>query len=519
MNSNSAIDTSKLTTGGRWNFYRDNPWEFLMECCYTIDQVDKATPIKLLPNRDYGRRYAIAWRNSPLLAVPKTRRMTMSWYTIALYVWDTMFFAGRFNAFVSKKEEDANELVKRAKFILDNIPADKIPRDMIPAYEDKFCVLEFPEIKSKIQGFPQGADQLRQFTFSGIFGDESAFWENAQKFYSASYPTIDGGGRMTLVSSPAPGFFKRLCFDAMQVKGDIQVEDYPPKVIELMQGLRVWHNPKNKFLVFELHYTADPLKRDPAYKESIRNSMPIMEYLREYELHWDTFEGFPVFPEFSKLHVINEQPVAQNGIPMLIGFDFGLTPAAIIGQLQEDQLIIFEEIVELNMGATRFYEKVRQHIMLHYPAFSDLRKNWLCFIDPAGLQRSQTDESSCAQALAGDGSGFIPRPGPIAWEDRRKAVVGILQKMTKRGPAFQICGRQSPTLLKGFEGGYRFSEKAADIEPTKLRPVKDAFSHPHDALQYLISGVQSATSHLKRSIPRPVYAITERGERNHRRAS
>lgn len=497
--------------------YKLDPWAFLMECCFTLDQVDKVKPVKTLPDREYGRIYAQMWHKNPLLAVPKTRRMTMSWYTIALYVWDTIFHDGRFNAFVSKKEDDANELVSRAKFILDNIPADKIPRALLPPYESKFCVLDFPSIKSKIQGFPQGADQLRQFTFSGIFGDESAFWDNAQKFYAASFPTIDGGGRMTLVSSPAPGFFKKLCFDAMDAHGDIQVEEYPPDSEQPMQGLRMWHNKKNRFTVFELHYTADPLKRAPSYKESVKNSMPIMEYLREYELHWDTFEGFPVFPEFSKLHVMYQEPGAVPGIPMLIGFDFGLTPACVIGQMQEDQLVIFEEIVEVNMGATRFYEKVASHIKMYYPAFSDLRKNWLCFVDPAGFQRSQSDESTCVQALCGpDGRGFIPRPGPIAWEERRKNVVQMLQKMTKSGPCFQLSARGCPTILKGFEGGYRFSEKAADIEPGKLRPVKDAFSHPHDALQYLVSGIKDATATLRRSPPRPSYSIT--GGSNSRRA-
>lgn len=495
----------------RWIYYKNNPWAFLTECCFTLDQVNKGEPVKTLPEREYGKLYCELWRRYPLLAVPKTRRMTMSWYTISLYLWDTIFNNGRFNAFVSKKEDDANELVERAKFILAHIPEDKIPRKLLPESNGKFNLLEFPGINSKIQGFPQGADQLRQFTFSGIFGDESAFWENAQKFYAASFPTIDGGGRMTLVSSPAPGFFKRLCFDAMDARGDIQVEDYQPEFLQPMQGTRLWHNKKNRFNVFELHYTADPLKRDPAYKESIKNSMPIMEYLREYELHWDTYEGLPVYPEFSKLHVTHDRPQPQVGIPMLIGVDFGLTPAAVIGQMQEDQLVIFEEIVEINMGATRFYEKVSNHIKLYYPGFSDLRKDWLCFIDPAGLQRAQTDEATCAQALAGpDGRGFIVRPGPIAWEERRKSVVGMLMKMTSRGPAFQLYSRGCPTVLKGFEGGYRFSDKAAEIEPNKLRPVKDAFSHPHDALQYLCAGIKDATASLKRSIPRPQYAITER---------
>lgn len=481
--------------------YRSDPWAFITECVFTLDQVDKDEPIKLMPDKEYLKLYCKLWQRYPLLAVPKTRRMTMSWMTIGLYVWDTIFHKGRFNAFVSKKEDDANELVNRAKFILDNINSEKLPRELIPKYEHKFNVLNFPELMSKIQGFPQGADQLRQFTFSGIFGDESAFWEYAEKFYAASFPTIDGGGRMTLVSSPAPGFFKKLCFDAMDQPGDINVAEYSPDYKNPMQGVRAWQNQKNKFLVYELHYTADPEKRDPSYKESIKNSMPVQEYLREYELHWDTFSGQPVYPEFGKIHVIDEQPTPEPGLPMLIGLDFGLTPAAVVAQYADGVLTIFKEYVEVNMGAIRFMDMLTADLRLRYPGF-DFKKNWKCFIDPSGLFRSDTDESSCAQIVA---KYFVPIPGPVAWEQRRNAVVSQLIKLNKGIPAFQLYARECPVLFKGFEGGYRFSDKNVELEPNKLRPLKDSYSHPHDALQYVCSGVKSLTQSAMKQMPKPTY--------------
>lgn len=490
-----------------YKHYRDNPWDFLTKCVYTLDQVDKNEPKKLFPDKEYLRLYCLLWLRYPLLLVPKTRRMTMSWATIGLYTWEAIFHRGRFTAFVSKKEDDANELVKRAKFIVENL--DKhFPKEFIPRIDAKFNVLEFKETESRIQGFPQGADQLRQFTFSGIFGDESAFWEKAQEFYAASFPTIDGGGRMTLVSSPAPGFFKKLVHDAMEEVGDINVSDYTPDWKSPMQGVRIWQNPKNKFLVFELHYTADPTKRDPSYKESIKNSMPLQEYLREYELHWDTFAGQPVYPEFNKdLHKLKAEPKPMHGIPMLIGFDFGLTPAAVVGQYQDGQLIIFREYVEVNMGAERFVPKVIADIRLRWPEFGDLKQNWRCFIDPSGVFRNDTDESSCALVLGANG--FTVIPGPIAWEDRRKAVVKFLQGLTPHGPAFQVWERGAPMIVKGFEGGYRYNEKNFDIEPTKIRPIKDQYSHPHDALQYLCSGVQAINAALKRAIPKASYTLNK----------
>lgn len=491
----------------RYLYYKNNPWAFLMNCVYTIDQVDKISPIKTLPDREYAQLYATIWASYSRMAIPKSRRMTMSWFTIALYTHDTLFNAGRFNAFVSKKEDDADELVKRARFIVDHIPETEIPKELLPNYTFKFCSLEFPDQQSRIQGFPQGADQLRQFTFSGIFGDESAFWEYSKEFYAASYPTIEGGGRMTLVSSPAPGFFKKLCFDSLDTPEDISIEDMQPDAKQLMEGVRLWHNKQNKFTVFEVHYTADPNKRKPEFKESVKNAMPLMEYLREYELHWDTFAGFPVYPEWSRLHETTDIPHPMSGLPMLIGFDFGLTPAAIIAQYQEDRLIVFEELVEINMGSDRFAVKVAAHIRMCYSSHSNLKKNWLCFIDPAGLQRNQKDETACAQSLSE--VGFVPAPGPVNWEPRRQGVVHFLKAMTAKGPCLQVYTRGCPMLVKGFEGGYHYPEKFIESEPNKIRPLKNGYSHPHDAFQYLACGIRDVVARVSKQVPRLQYSARE----------
>ncbi len=212
-----------MTTEAHWieklSLYRSDPWAFLSECVYTLDQTDAENPIKKFPvHLKYLKLYARIWQREKLVAVPKSRRMYMSWMNLALYLWDTLFHIGRANAFVSKKEDDADDLVKRAKFIYDNIPEDVLPKALLPRAVYTYGKLRFPDIDSQIQGFPQGADQLRAFTFSGILADEMAFWEEAQKMYAASFPTLEGGGRFTAISSPGPGFFKRLVFDKLDVE-------------------------------------------------------------------------------------------------------------------------------------------------------------------------------------------------------------------------------------------------------------------------------------------------------------
>jgi hypothetical protein len=209
-----AADPNNLML--RLEHFRQDPWYFAIRCVFTKDEVDRKMPTKAFPaHLDYLKLYFQLWQEVKFLAVPKSRRMFMTWANITLYLWDTVFHLGRNNAFVSKKEDDSDELVKKAKFILDNIPEHEIPKDLLPRYKYTQCKLEFASIDSIIRGFPSGADQLRQFTFSGILGDEVAFWDNAEQMYAASFPTLEGGGRMTLVSSPAPGFFKRLVFDML----------------------------------------------------------------------------------------------------------------------------------------------------------------------------------------------------------------------------------------------------------------------------------------------------------------
>jgi phage FluMu gp28-like protein len=194
---------------------KNDPWEFL-KAVRTQDQVDEKCPIKDFPvHLDYLKFYTRIWQKRRFIAVPKSRRMKLSWVNIALYLWDTMFHVGKHNAFVSKKEDDSDDLIGRAEFIYENLNPELFPKELRPKASTKYNLLEFPELNSKVQGFPSGADQLRQYTFSGMLFDELAFWDDAEESFGAALPTAEGGGRITLISSVAPGFFKRVVFDEL----------------------------------------------------------------------------------------------------------------------------------------------------------------------------------------------------------------------------------------------------------------------------------------------------------------
>lgn len=202
--------TSKVAeTMQRWF---NDPYAAIREgAIFTLDQTDFKTPVKPFPrDRPWLEQVTHEWQHSRLLLVPKSRRMMLSWLMCYLHLWLAMFHPGRSIFIVSDKEPKSDELVRRCEFIFDNIPNDLILK---PQVRSKYCLFEFPGLDSYIMGIPSGASQLRQYTASAIFFDEFAFWGNASETLGAARPTIDGGGRIAIVSSAQDGPFKRLVFD------------------------------------------------------------------------------------------------------------------------------------------------------------------------------------------------------------------------------------------------------------------------------------------------------------------
>jgi len=161
----------------RYNQLRSDPWLFLKYAVFTHDEVDMEDPIKRFPSHLlYLRFLTLMWQKKKRIAVPKSRRLTVSWTFIGLALWDAIFHKGRSWALVSKKELDSLELIQRANFIYEHIPVEIIAPELLPKrkrneMQSSPPVVEFPEIHSKLMGFPSGANQMRQRGFSGLFFD------------------------------------------------------------------------------------------------------------------------------------------------------------------------------------------------------------------------------------------------------------------------------------------------------------------------------------------------------------
>jgi hypothetical protein len=190
-----------------------DPWAFVRDCVWTKDEA--TGQVRRYPPHAYAELLVRRWQSEPLVAVAKSRRMVITWLFVALYYWLARFSPLAKVAFMARKlgkteTEGSAELVRRAYFIHRHLPPTLPPCEV----EYSIGLLRFPH-GSEIVALGEGEEQARQHTFTGILADEVAFWEHAFETYVALRPTIEGGGRLTLVSSAAPGFFKDLVHDQL----------------------------------------------------------------------------------------------------------------------------------------------------------------------------------------------------------------------------------------------------------------------------------------------------------------
>lgn len=200
------------------------------------------------------------------------------------------------------------------------------------------------------------------------------------------------------------------------------------------------------------------------------------------EVKWGfSMRGTPVYKLFNEEIHVAKRPIQFNpALPLVIGVDAGLTPAAIFGQQDlSGRVLILDELVVEDMGAKRFCKE--RILPLLDRRFSDATELMVA-IDPAAGQRAQTDERTVQQIF----KEILGIPVVLAhsnlFEPRKEAVDHYLSGITEMGPAFLIDPR-CKVLIRGFGTGYRYDINRKGVKDE--RPAKNQYSHPHDANQYL----------------------------------
>ncbi len=195
-------------------------------------------------------------------------------------------------------------------------------------------------------------------------------------------------------------------------------------------------------------------------------------------------EGRPVWPEFDDDTMVADGLEANPDMPLQIGLDFGLTPAACIGQRQPSGCwFILGEVVSRDMGLARFANDLLMYCNRHWP-----KHELEIFGDPAGGQRDQVFETTAFDHLQTIGLNARPAPSND-FQVRREGGALPMTRLVQGRPGLQI-DRSCNQTRKALAGGYHF-KRIPDSRGAELfrdMPYKNEHSHIGDAFGYLMTG-------------------------------
>lgn len=172
-------------------------------------------------------------------------------------------------------------------------------------------------------------------------------------------------------------------------------------------------------------------------------------------------------------------PIEYAGHPVVIGIDFGRTPAAVFGQKDaRGRVLVLDCIHAENMGLEKFLvEHVKPLLASKYPM------NRAIFIgDPSGWAKTQISEESVADVFRRQG--LVAKRAPTNDPVKRIGAVERLLGQQVDGAAMLLLDPRVSHLIRGMSGGYKYKRKQDGSY--EVTPLKDEYSHDNDALQYLV---------------------------------
>lgn len=225
---------------------------------------------------------------------------------------------------------------------------------------------------------------------------------------------------------------------------------------------------------------------DEYYESLIESNTPDWVDVHVHAKYGKSLSGQAVFrssfrPEY---HVTYSPLMPTPSIPLMIGQDFGRTPASLIGQVDGlGRLLIFQECVTKDMGIEQFCINVLRPKL--YERF--MGASAFMIADPTGRYKNQVTEESGFDALKRIGFKVYPAQTNDV-DPRIRAVEQAFLRQVNGGPMVIIDGANCPLLVQALKFNYRYRRKKNnELEdlPEKTHPWSDLA----DCLQYMCLGI------------------------------
>lgn len=490
----------------RWRCKKD-PWFFKQRLVKTIDEHDAENPVKRVPNWPHLPYVTKAIAQHDVILIEKARQVFITWSTLADVLHAALFLDHTRSFVQSKKFEDAAELVSmrtahgtkfgrgRIKAIYENLPPGLFSDVAWNHGEAAF------ENGSLIKAIPGGEQQVREHTVTRYFADEAARIPELEDTYIAAKPSIEGGGKIIMATTPRGKEAFYYLIKEFQGTGTVD---------EPIPGLRIESCPDG-VCVITLNWWIVP-HRDAAWYARATRGMPPSKARQEYDIDYGVFEGMPVYPQFRReLHV--KSLMWRPDLPVIRGWDFGYKRAPVIFcQIVGRNLHILHGVMAKQSSTKMLAEMVvrASHEMYPEANFDDV-------CDSAGLADRGAGGMSSFEMLESYPFNISPR-----WRKRKiMSGIDVVSKLLQENRILVNNTPECEPIVDALSGGYAFTQSGEE-------PKKDGI-HDHwmDDLRYVVDCSFEAADDDAPAIPlneeqvidratKEVYTRSERMRREYR---
>ena len=259
----------------------------------------------------------------------------------------------------------------------------------------------------------------------------------------------------------------------------------------MLQGLKEWRNASNGFKVIRLHFSADPARRGPDWKQRMRPGYTQVAWDQEQDIVFTTHAGKGIY----RKEFIN-MPATEGGHlvysidldprrPIYCIWDFGYHHPAVlfVQEALAGHHVVFDELMGTDLWLQDFIPQVNEKIDSYKGKYNGHIQN---FCDPAGKAEKSTGESDLTILLSN-------KIRPVYRQFEIKPTIDYVRngltvrRQSDNLPILLVDADRCPTLVDGFNGGYRFPKVRASGEKRREKelPLEDGYyEHLHDDLRY-----------------------------------
>lgn len=197
-------------------------------------------------------------------------------------------------------------------------------------------------------------------------------------------------------------------------------------------------------------------------------------------------DGKPVHPRYvDSVHCVDIEFTPNNRTKIVLGFDFGRTPAcAFLQKAAFDRWVCFDEFCSEDMSAITFAPELKRYIDTTYPDFTF---GFSGHGDPSGGSGGEATDDTAHKIIRASG---LPckatrSNNPIL---RRAALEKPMTEFCMDGkPRFVILPK-CKRIRRGLMGGFCYRRVQVSGERYTDAPDKNEYSHPVEALEYGLQG-------------------------------